>query len=346
MALAQAWLSRAGFRHACAPTPRLAIAPLPARAAHPCCSATPHPAAPLPSRVQGAVQLSAQQLDRVAAARANFLQRIQEVCAERRLIFDRLQAIQVPTTLRAMQQATASWLQVGAGRGAAAAVAVWWWSRVGGRRGSGGRGSQARAQPADPPPPLKSRLLRHQPKHTRSPPSGPQVHEATADLSANMTQEHCVCMSFVRDAFGYVLSPQQARGACGGRGLRRLGGACRGRVCRGWGRASGGGGGLVGHAGACLLFKRGLPWLRSPRRCLLTLLPLLCALPPPPPPTGAQKAVAVVRSYPYFPDMYSIGTAALQAAGSLGAGDDRRLLAARAPAAAGAAATPVAVAVN
>ncbi|PSC74037.1 hypothetical protein C2E20_2624 [Micractinium conductrix] len=61
-----------------------------------------------------------------------------------------------------------------------------------------------------------------------------QVHEATADLTANMSQEHCVCMTFVRDAFGWVLSPH-------------------------------------------------------------------------------QKAVAIVKAYPFFPDMYSISTAALKA---------------------------------
>lgn len=61
-----------------------------------------------------------------------------------------------------------------------------------------------------------------------------KVHEATAELTANMNQEHCVCMTFLRDAFGYTLTP-------------------------------------------------------------------------------VQKAAAIVKSFPYFPDMYSISSVALKA---------------------------------
>lgn len=123
--------------------------------------------------VAAALQLSEVQLGRLASARAQFVRSIGEVCAERRQIFERLQALteEVPTSLRALQHVTATWLE---------------------------------------------------------------VHEATADLTANMNQEHCVCMSFVKDAFGYTLSPR-------------------------------------------------------------------------------QKAVAIVRSFPFFPDMYSVSTAALGA---------------------------------
>ena len=42
-----------------------------------------------------------------------------------------------------------------------------------------------------------------------------QVHEATADLTANMNQEHCACMTYVRDSFGWVLTPYQASLAAG-----------------------------------------------------------------------------------------------------------------------------------
>ena len=65
-----------------------------------------------------------------------------------------------------------------------------------------------------------------------------QVHEATAELTANMNQEHRVCMTFVRDAFGFVLTPLQAsRGTCaagvgwaggGGRDAWRV--RCEGRL--------------------------------------------------------------------------------------------------------------------
>jgi len=41
-----------------------------------------------------------------------------------------------------------------------------------------------------------------------------QVHEATADLTANMNQEHCACMTYVRDSFGWVLTPYQASRLC------------------------------------------------------------------------------------------------------------------------------------
>ena len=61
--------------------------------------------------------------------------------------------------------------------------------------------------------------------HSRPPP-WPQVHEATTDLTANMNQEHCVCMTFVRDTFGWVLTPYQAS--------RPLGRGCR--FGCGWGR--------------------------------------------------------------------------------------------------------------
>lgn len=46
-----------------------------------------------------------------------------------------------------------------------------------------------------------------------------QVHEATAELTANMAREHCVCMTFVRDAFGYVFTPRQASSSCRGGGV-------------------------------------------------------------------------------------------------------------------------------
>lgn len=147
------------------------------------------------------VQLDGEQLERLTAARSRFLQAIDEVCVERQQIFARLQAVQVPTSLRAMQEATASWLE---------------------------------------------------------------VHEATAELTANMAREHCVCMTFVRDAFGYVFTPR-------------------------------------------------------------------------------QKALAAIHSYPFFPDVYSISTAALQAAGALAAGEQYPLLPSSVPAAA---APGVAVAVN
>lgn len=91
------------------------------------------------------------------------------------------------------------------------------------------------------------------------------MHEATAELTANMAREHCVCMTFVRDAFGYVFTPR-------------------------------------------------------------------------------QKALAAIHSYPFFPDVYSISTAALQAAGALAAGEHYPLLPSSVPAAA--AAPGVAVAVN
>lgn len=58
------------------------------------------------------VQLDGEQLERLTAARSRFLQAIDEVCVERQQIFARLQAVQVPTSLRAMQEATASWLEV------------------------------------------------------------------------------------------------------------------------------------------------------------------------------------------------------------------------------------------
>jgi hypothetical protein len=95
------------------------------------------------------LQLSDSQLERLAAARAQFIRSIGEVCAERREILDRLAAVEVPDPaggLRAMQHATATWLK---------------------------------------------------------------VHEATADLTANMNQEHFVCMTFVRDTLGWVLTPYQ-----------------------------------------------------------------------------------------------------------------------------------------
>jgi hypothetical protein len=55
-------------------------------------------------------------MERLAAARENFLERIVDVLTERRAIFDKLQAVHVPTNLRAMQAATASWLQARACR--------------------------------------------------------------------------------------------------------------------------------------------------------------------------------------------------------------------------------------
>lgn len=61
---------------------------------------------------QDALHLSDSQLERLAAARKRFLTSIAEVCGERRQIFARLSAIEVPTSLRAMQHATAAWLEV------------------------------------------------------------------------------------------------------------------------------------------------------------------------------------------------------------------------------------------
>lgn len=45
----------------------------------------------------------------------------------------------------------------------------------------------------------------------RPPPCCAQVQEATANLSANLAREHNVCMTFMRDAFAYALTPHQAR---------------------------------------------------------------------------------------------------------------------------------------
>ncbi|KAI7838835.1 hypothetical protein COHA_007449 [Chlorella ohadii] len=61
-----------------------------------------------------ALDISDSQLERLAVTRAQFIRSIGEVCAERRAIFSRLAAVEVPDPaggLRAMQHATAAWLQ-------------------------------------------------------------------------------------------------------------------------------------------------------------------------------------------------------------------------------------------
>ena len=73
--------------------------------------------------LQRAISPTPAQMERLAAARETFLERIVDVLTERRAIFDKLQAVQVSTNLRAMQAATASWLQARAGRVCAAALA-------------------------------------------------------------------------------------------------------------------------------------------------------------------------------------------------------------------------------
>ena len=157
-----------------------------------------------------------------------------------------------------------------------------------------------------------------------------QVHEATAELTANMNQEHRVCMTFVRDAFGFVLTPLQASGAK----LPRVGGgqAVGGRGCTASTRSALElcttwlvDGGLGGWGAGLLLW--GCCWLASSAPhslcCLpgcLNVPPFFSSLPSCSPPL--QKAVAIVRSYPFFPDIFSITTAAQQAqlAGTLGSG--------------------------
>ena len=180
-----------------------------------------------------------------------------------------------------------------------------------------------------------------------------QVHEATAELTANMNQEHRVCMTFVRDAFGFVLTPLQASGAK----LLRVGGgqAVGGRGCTASTRSAlelcttwlvDGGLGGWGPGGLACFCGDAVGW--PPRRPILCCLPGCLNVPPffsslPSCSPPLQKAVAIVRSYPFFPDIFSITTAAQQAqlAGTLGSGvggQFKLLLSSEAAAAAAAAA--------
>jgi hypothetical protein len=65
--------------------------------------------------MQSALQLTSEQVGQLAAARSRFLASIDEVCAERRALLDRLATIQVPSTLKVLQHVTVSWLEVGGG---------------------------------------------------------------------------------------------------------------------------------------------------------------------------------------------------------------------------------------
>ena len=126
--------------------------------------------------------------------------------------------------------------------------------------------------------------------HPCPPPNARQVHEATAELTANMNQEHCVCMTFLRDAFGYTLTPVQASSR-----PRRLFCTYSRRVVD----ADAGRGG----AAVCGSAEPPPSWTHSPS--------------PPPllPGCAPQKAAAIVKSFPYFPDMYSISSVRVAPAG-------------------------------
>lgn len=234
-----------------------------------------------------------------------------QVLQERRGIFERLAAVEVPaaTSLRAMQHATAAWLQVRAGGAGASAPQL----PVLLQAAACCRGTEAAAHSAgetwphawaalhpslSPHPPCAPRPARHA--------RLPQVHEATADLTANMNAEFVACMHYVRDAFGYTLTPMQARG---GAALGEWGVGVPNR-----GDESGG-----GCRGGNWVMRRLRPRVAGPLVPSAHVNLPTQGTPPchpllgPPALPLAQKAAAIVRSYPFFPDCYSITTAVLQA---------------------------------
>lgn len=107
-----------------------------------------------------------------------------------------------------------------------------------------------------------------------------------------MNREHVTCMTLVRDTFGWVFTPYQVRrsGAWGAHvqpeGPQAQPWRCLFASCK--------------HA------------QRTQRAAAIThaVSPWPTLLLPCPPPS--QKAVVVVRSYPLFPDCYSIVSCALQ----------------------------------
>lgn len=71
---------------------------------------------------QSVLELSDSQLERLAAARTQFLRQIADVCGERRAIFARLAQVEVPDSLRSLQHATSTWLKVRRVGGASCAL--------------------------------------------------------------------------------------------------------------------------------------------------------------------------------------------------------------------------------